>query len=177
MRDIAFIDIETTGLEPDYHDIIEVAAIRLDPVSLEVRTEMAAKVRPENPHRIDPMAIEVNQYSPVAWKKARKLQDVLEQLTGILHGCIVAGHNVHFDWSFLLTAYRQFEVVQPEVDYHLLDTASFAWPLVISGVIERPTLRALCDLLGVSNDNAHNALSDARRAMIVYRRLAEIMLE
>lgn len=175
MRAIAFIDIETTGLEADYHDIVEIAAMRIDPSTWEVQTELNVKVHPEHPDRIDPEAVRVNGYSAAHWKDALQLRNALVKLTPMLNGCVIAGHNVHFDWSFLLAAYRRLEVVQPEVDYHLLDTASLAWPLVIAGVIERPTLRALCDLLGVSNNDAHTALGDAYRAMNAYRRLAEIM--
>jgi len=172
MRDIAFIDIETTGLEADYHEIVEIAALRADPSTLDIKGEMNARIHPEHPERCDPEAMQVNRYSAEHWKDAWDLRESLSKLTRVINGCILAGHNVHFDWSFLLAAYRRLEVVQPDVDYHLLDTASFAWPLVIAGVIDKPTLRSLCDLLGVSNDGAHTARGDALRAMGVYRRIA-----
>lgn len=129
MRAMAFIDIETTGLEADYHDIVEIAAVRLDASTWEVQTELNVKVHPEHHDRIDPEVVRINNYSVALWEDALHLRDALVKLTPMLNGCVIAGHNVHFDWSFLLAAYWRHEIVQPEVDYHLLDTASLAWPV------------------------------------------------
>jgi len=171
MRDLTFIDIETTGLEPDYHEIIEVAAVRLSPKTLGIVSQLEFKVRPEHPERCEPQAIQKNNYSTEDWKNALPLIEVLQKLTPVLHGSILAGHNVFFDWSFLHEAYRRTQTVNPDVDYHMVDTVSLAWPLVVAGVIEKPTLRMLCDGFSISNEGAHTAGHDVRRTIEVYKHL------
>lgn len=175
MRDLAFIDVETTGLEPDYHEVIEVAAVRLDPRTLDIQVEMDAKVRPDRPERAEREALEQNGYTPEDWTDARPLVEVLAQLTPVLSGCCLAGHNVGFDWAFLRSSYRRVDALQPDVDYHFVDTASLAWPLVAAGLIERPKLEALCNHFGISNEGAHSAPADVRRTIEVYRRLMPML--
>lgn len=171
MRDLAFIDVETTGLDPDYHEIIEVAVARLDPRTLEIRAELDAKVRPGRPERAEPEALRLNGYTALRWADARAAGEVLQRLTPILNGCILAGHNVPFDRAFLLAAYRRASKTLPDLDYHVVDTASLAWPLVVAGLVDSLRLRVVCEHLGISNQGEHSSATDVRRTIEVYRRL------
>jgi len=175
VRPLAFIDCETTGLDPERHEIIEVAAARLDPGTLEIHAELDAKVKPEHPERAEPEALRHNGYTPERWANASPVAEVLDRLTPVLDGCILAGHNVPFDRAFLREAYRRAERPFPEVDYHVVDTASLAWPLVVAGVIDSLRLRVICEHLGISNQGEHSATTDVRRTIDVYRRLMPVL--
>jgi len=171
MRDLVFVDVETTGLEADYHEIIEVAATRVDPRTLAVKDELEAKVRPEHPERAEPEALRKNGYTPELWADASTLGEVLDRLTPVLNGGMLAGHNVAFDRGFLEASYRRAERSYPDLDYHLMDTVALAWPLVAAGLIEAPKLRLVCEHLGISNEGEHSAGTDVRRTIEVYRSL------
>lgn len=177
MRDLVFIDCETTGLEPDYHEIIEIAAARVDPGTLVIRREMDAKIQPAHPERVDPEAVRKNGYTPDRWLDALSLDEALDRLSPILNGAVLAGHNVAFDRMFIEAAYHRAEQILPDIDYHLVDTASLAWPLVVAGIIERPSLRFLCEHFGISNEGAHSAPADVRRTIAVYRELMSLFGE
>ena len=51
---IAFVDLETTGLDPSRHDIIEIGIVRVDARTLEVLDEYEALVAPKPPASAPP---------------------------------------------------------------------------------------------------------------------------
>lgn len=171
MRDLAFIDVETTGLEPDYHEIIEVAVARVDAKTLTITAEFDCKVRPKHPDRAEPEALRINGYSPERWSDALSQTHAIGQISPLLSGCILAGHNTSFDRSFIEAAFKRSGKTLPDLDYHVIDTVSLAWPLIVAGAIEKPKLRFLCEHLGISNQGEHSAPADVRRTIEVYRRL------
>jgi DNA polymerase-3 subunit epsilon len=171
MRDLAFLDVETTGRSPRHHEILELAVARVEPRSLSIVTALDAKVLPEDLGRAEPEALQVNGYTAARWWNARPLTAVLAQITPVLEGCMVAGHNVWFDWAFLCEGFHRTRCPLPAMDYHLVDTASLAWPLVAAGLVPEPRLEVLCDYFGISNRGAHSARRDVERTIAVYRRL------
>ena len=51
MKDLVFVDVETTGLDPDRHELIEVAAVRVHPHTLEPLDHLSVRVVPERLER------------------------------------------------------------------------------------------------------------------------------
>lgn len=100
LKALAFVDLETTGLEPACHDILEVAVLRVDAHTLEVVGQYNALVAPERLQDARPEALEVCGFSEAAWAKAVPLRVALEAVAPLLEGALVAGHNVGFDWGF-----------------------------------------------------------------------------
>lgn len=174
--DIAFIDVETTGLDPDVHELIEVAAIRVDWTTLQlVAVPVTAKIRPKRLDLADPGALEVNGYSDEAWADAVELGEALGRIAPVIEGAMIAGHNPFFDWSFLERGYACAGLPLPQVDYHRLDTASLAWILATEANAS-VSLDAACGALGVKRPTPHAALSDAMASLEVARGVSEIFL-
>ena len=171
MRPLAFIDLETTGLDPARHEIIEIGVVRVHGGSLETLAEAEVRVRPERIEAADPAALRLNGWSEDGWKDAVPLAEALSRIAEPLEGAVLAGHNVWFDRAFLDAAWRSTGVTQPEMDHHVLDTATLAWPLLACGLIPSVSLKDLCPALGVDRDEAHRALADARCSLQVARRL------
>ena len=170
-RALVFVDVETTGLDPFEHAIVEVAALKVDPATFGILDRFESRVRPPADAALDPAALRVNGYTPDAWAGAPPEAEVMPKLADVLRGSVVAGHNVAFDWAFVRAALRRTGVALVDVDHHLLDTASLAWPLLRRGRVPSLSLRALCDHFRVPNDGAHRALADVLRTVRLYRHL------
>lgn len=171
MRPLAFIDIETTGLDPERHEIIEVAAVRVDPRTLAELEDLSVQVRPRRPDDADPTALALVGYSPDAWTDAVDLADALARIKPLLDGAVLAGHNVAFDRSFLSRAWAEAGSRPDDLDHHLLDTATLAWPLLVAGAVDSLSLGPVCAALGIDREQEHRALADARASLEVARRL------
>lgn len=171
MRPLAFVDVETTGLDPTRHEIIEIGVVAADPRTLETRGMLDVRVRPARIDDADPAALRINGWSVDAWKDAVPLDIALVRVKPLLDGALLAGHNVSFDRAFLDAAWRATGVAAPDVDHHVLDTATLAWPLHAAGVVESLSLGVVCKALGIDLEQPHRALADAQRSLEVARRL------
>jgi DNA polymerase-3 subunit epsilon len=125
---IAFVDLETTGLDSRRHEIVEVAVIRVEARSLEVISACEVRVQPTRLQDAEAEALAVSGFSLADWAQASSLEVAMARISPLLEGALVAGHNVGFDWAFLEAGFRHVGLRCPEVDHHRLDTASLAWP-------------------------------------------------
>jgi DNA polymerase-3 subunit epsilon len=171
VKPLAFIDLETTGLDPARHEILEIAVVRADPFTLAEWGEVSIKVAPEHLEDADPESLAVCGYSPAEWASALPLDEALSGIASHLDGAILAGHNVPFDKSFLVAGWTRTGLNPPPLDYHALDTAALAWPLYAAGTLHSLSLGPLCKHLGIDRPSPHRALTDARAALDVARRL------
>ena len=71
-HNLAFIDIETTGLSPLKHEIIEIGCVLVSP-DLKVLEEFELKIKPENIEAADPLSLKINHYNERDWQKALTL--------------------------------------------------------------------------------------------------------
>ena len=147
---LAFVDIETTGLEPHKHEIIEVAIITKE------RT-YHVKVSPQFIEFADQRALEINGYTPEEWIDSVPSKVVACELSDILNNKIIVGHNPKFDMSFIRELWELHECT-PYVSSRYIDTVQLArehlpqCPQYKLDVIRR--------YLGWSLVGAHSALKD-----------------
>jgi DNA polymerase III epsilon subunit family exonuclease len=172
-ENLAFIDIEATGLDVNKHEIIEIGCVLTTP-NLEVIEEFELKVKPERIEDADPVSLKVNGYEESRWIFAQTLPDAMKVLAPKIEGAIMVGHNMPFDLSFLDAAFSKIGLKNP-LHYHRLDTISIAWAkLHREADLEHFSLRELCVRFGIKNENAHTALSDARATYELYKKLMEL---
>jgi DNA polymerase-3 subunit alpha (Gram-positive type) len=168
MRDLVFLDCETTGLDPTYNESIEWAAIRETRDGQE--TTFEARVKPTYPERFHPKAMEVNGYTKEAWETAPPESAVAAGMAKICHNAILVAHNVAFDEGFL-TAFLAKHGLKPSWHYHKVDTVGLAWPLYVKGELKSLSLSELCKWAGTSQPEPHKAMTDARCVQMVYHKL------
>jgi len=168
-RPICWIDVETTGLDPQDHDIIEFAGIRED-----TGRTLHMKIWPERPENAHPQALEVTGYSIDAWEEAGavSMADAIPQIATFLHDTILGGQNVSFDENFIKAAIKTYEV-ETRIGYHKLDTVTLALVHLRPLGIRSVSLHTVCQVLGISNRGEHTAMADVRRARAVYRSLLD----
>lgn len=174
----AFIDVETTGLDADIHEIIEIGIILTDRKFNEL-VSFETKVLPLNIEAASARALEINHYDPDVWaKEAVHPHQMILSLNHLLRRTYLAGHNLPFDKKFVEAAYKKaasegIVAVPTWGTYHTLDTVSLAMPLFVNGRIDRLSLDVVCDYFNVKNEKAHSALSDVRATLDVARHLVE----
>ena len=173
---LAFIDIETTGLNPLKHEIIELGCIIADSKTFEVYGKLNFKIKPQFIKKADPKALLVNGYNEADWKDAMPLMKALMFFAEAVEGSTLVGHNIIFDWSFLRIALEN-EMVDKyfKVPKYKIDTISLAWGKIPHSKVQSWSLKTICTYLGIPpEDDTHRALAGAEKCFEVYKKLMEI---
>jgi DNA polymerase-3 subunit epsilon len=158
-------DVETTGSAAGKGDAItEIGALRL--VGGEVVDQFSTLVNPGRP--IDPFVVRLTGITDRMVSDAPSISEVMPRFEEFVEGCVLVGHNVHFDCSFV-TAARGGSPLPNAV----LDTLKLARCLVPG--LKRYRLSALVSHFGVRQAPNHRALSDAAATTEVFRRLLKLL--
>ncbi len=177
-HNLAFIDTETTGTNPDKHEIIELACIIVRQTerdgkgpSIEIIEECEWKIKPEHIENAEEEALRINGYSEVDWMFAVERKKAMEEFAKKTESCIFVSHNLTFDHAFVSKAFEETGV-ESRMHYGKLDTISISFArLYDAPTADKFSLRALCELLKVENTKAHTALADTRALVSVYKKL------
>ncbi len=172
-HNLAFVDIETTGLDVLQHEIIEIGVVITTP-ALKVIEEFELKIKPEHIKNANKTSMKINHYNEEVWQSASSLDKAMKIFAKKVKDCIMIGHNVAFDAGFLEAAFSRLEI-KNSMHYHKLDTVSIAWAkLHREPDLEHFSLRELCVRFGIKNEHSHTALSDARATSELYKKLMSL---
>ena len=158
-------DVETTGSAAGKGGAItEFGALKL--VRGEVVDQFSTLVDPGRP--IDPFVVRLTGITDRMVSDAPSISEVMPRFEEFVEGCVLVGHNVHFDCSFV-TAARGGTPLPNEV----LDTLKLARCLVPG--LKRYRLSSLVSHFGVRQAPNHRALSDAAATTEVFRKLLKLL--
>lgn len=167
-KPLLFIDTETSGLDPEANDILEIALIYVeDGVPVYHYDSLVKMERPENAH---PKALEINGYDAVEWEGAPSIVQVLHEIEPFFKGCVVAGHNPDFDMAFLKASFKRHGI-PVELPYQLIDTTTLAYEHLAPLGLNSLSLVNVAKFLRIPHEHAHTALADAETSMAIYRKL------
>lgn len=162
--ELVAVDLETTGLDPNRDEIIEIGAVRFrDGVIVD---EFTALVDPGRPIPTLITSLTGLRDDDVIGKP--KIASVLPQLLAFVGSSPLLGHNISFDTSFL---YKQ-GILQNNLRIDTYELASVLVPRA-----PRYSLTSLTDMFGLEIGNAHRALHDARATGLLYWLLWQKALE
>jgi DNA polymerase III epsilon subunit family exonuclease len=154
-------DLETTGLDPTRHEIIEIGAIRVNRDS-NAHDTFQALVKPMK--RIPKKITQINGISQdMVDREGEPLETVLRDFVEFIEDLPLVSFNADFDMGFLRNAAKQHNLVIRNRVSCALKMARRAWP-------GRQSYR-LCDLAKdghLSDEDTHRALGDCKRAAFVY---------
>lgn len=175
---IAFVDVETTGLNQDIHEIIElgatIARIR-DDGSFEMTDRVDFKITPKNITLADPQALRVNGYNEGDWLFACSLEEAMKDFAKKTEGCIFAAHNLVFDYAFVQKAFEKTGI-ENKMHFHKMDTISLAFGVLHNqgDDLGKYSLRVLCEKYGIENKHAHSAFADSYATFEVFKKLLKL---
>lgn len=175
---LAFLDVETTGLDPQKHEVIQVGVVLARQIardgnmgpSIEKIEEFEIKIKPERIEDAEEDALRVNGYDEAEWMFAPDLKNAMEFLAKKLEGTVQVSHNLTFDAAFMEKSFERAGMENTMARYKL-DTISIAFARLYNRPDVKYSLRYLCELFQIKNENAHTALADARALYNVYKKM------
>jgi DNA polymerase III epsilon subunit-like protein len=158
---VSFIACGTSGPDPEHHELLEISVVLASAHTFAFSQEATFQIVPKHLANADPKALAACGYDPQDWLDATPLGEALEELTPWLESRALAGHRILLDSSFLRTAYRKTGVCPPRLPRHLLDTATFGWPLLTHGVVRSLSLDDLAAFAQVPRRTTHPTNDDS----------------
>jgi len=188
---ICVIDTETTGLNPEWHEMIQICILPLDS-NIQPRRDVLPfyiELIPEHPERADPKAMEINRlsFAKIAQRglDREKAKDVFEEWAqklklpqtkyGKKKQILPLGQNYPFDMGFI-KAWLGHEMYNQYFHYGFRDTKIVATYLNDRAAMHaekipfnKLSLGSLAKKLNVTHEKAHDALSDCQTTAEIYR--------
>jgi len=162
-KPLIFVDVETTGLDPQVQEIIEFAAVRDD-----TGESFETKIKPSRIETASEYALKLNGYNEEDWANAPTMAEILPHIVEFLEGVVIAGQNPRFDASFINAASKEHGI-DLRVDYHVIDVATLTYEHLFPCGIESLSLKNVCEFLGVAPEpSVHRALNGALTAQRIY---------
>lgn len=161
------VDVETTGIDPEFDRMIEIGAFR--PETGEVFRTLV------NPGR--PLTSRITELTGITDEMLLGQPSEDEAIRSFRafagEDRILLGHNIPFDHSFLVQAMRRSGL--DEIAWEGIDTLKIA--RVLCAELPSRKLEALCEHFGLTNERAHRAFEDAAVTYQLYRKLEEMAKE
>lgn len=134
---LAHIDVETTGLLPGYHEMIDIGIVMTN-LEGDILDSLFLRIQPKYPERLAPKAFEVNAFDPKRWKELGALSPTaavdsiisFHERAASDKQVLMVAYNSHFDAAFLDHLFRSVNKTWRELYYYfILDIPSMAWGL------------------------------------------------
>ncbi|MFH0853598.1 MAG: 3'-5' exonuclease [bacterium] len=163
---LVIVDVETTGMNPNEgHSVIEVAGQKIQ--GEEILSTFESLIRISKLLPAESQAIHGITDEMLA-ESGRPVLDVFNEFREFTNGCVLVGHNIGFDMSFINSEYSRLE--QPHLENETLDTLALAKRYLI---IPSYSLKNVAAYLKVSQPEAHRALADVDVTRQVLLKLIE----
>lgn len=182
---LAHIDVETNGLVPGWHEMIDIGLVMTD-LDGSVIDSLFVRVQPEHPERTSPGAVAVNAYDHAKWDSLGALGPVeavdrilaFHQRVAGTKNVLMVAHNCQFDAAFLDHLFRRANHSWREMYfYYVLDIPSMLW-----GLGERDlTASKLLERYGIEDEphvaEYHTGITGAMVNVRVYQALQRLRAE
>ena len=163
LTDATFVvyDLETTGIQANYTEIIEIAACKVRNGVIIDEFDTYVNPRKEIPEKITELTSITNDDV----RNAPYIEEALENFRNFYSGCIMVAQNASFDNSHL---YRNLKKIgYTDKNLPTIDTLQLA-RVKYNTKLKKFNLDALCKLFGVTLENHHRAIYDARATAEVF---------
>lgn len=169
------VDIETTGLKPEYAEIIELGAVMYEHGVETGRFSSLIK-----PRRLQPEGVYVNAFisdltgiTDEMLKDAPDIESVLPEFESFLGGAYIMGYNVSFDVNFIYDNFTRY--LNKPLKNDFIDVLRLARKVLRD--MPRHGLKNITDYYGIDHTNAHRAVADCIATQQCYLRLKEDILK
>ena len=161
------VDLETTGLSPAEHEIIEIGAIKVNKQQIVERFHALVKTKAKIPKTITALT---GLSDEILQREGRELVDILPEFFAFADDLPVVSHNADFDYGFLRAACENCGL--PLFSNKCIDTLALARRLVDN--VQNYKLTTLLKYFGIESDSAHRSMEDCCHTKQLYEKLIEI---
>ncbi|RCW51570.1 MULTISPECIES: PolC-type DNA polymerase III [unclassified Halanaerobium] len=162
-------DLETTGLNPSQHEIIEIGAVKFK--NGEIIDKFNTFVNAKN--KIPSKITEITGIKEEMLKAAPSLKEAVNKFLEFADNSVLVAHNADFDYGFIRSALQNLNIKKDE--FTVLDTLSLSRALVKD--IKNYKLNTLSDYFAVDLKNHHRALDDALATAEILANLLKLLKE
>lgn len=162
-EDYVALDLETTGLDPEWDSIIEIGMVRVR--RGEVVAEYSTLVNPGMP--IDDFIAELTGITNDMLAAAPALPEVLPAARDFLGDDIILGYNINFDINFIYDN-CEYQGLKP-VSNGYIDTMRISRRVLPD--LKHHRLGDIVNALGVDHAQAHRAIGDCHATIGCYKAL------
>lgn len=164
LRSYVAYDLETTGLDVEKDQIIEVGAIKV--VDGRLVQEFTCIV---NPHRqLNPYIVELTGITQDMVNAGYEKRPVVEEFIKFCEGFDVLGHNLMFDYKFMKAAAVSLKC---PFEKNGVDTLFIAKKTLQT--LKSKKLGNICEYYGYTNKSAHRAIHDAKATAYIYEEMVK----
>ena len=173
MKNITWVDLETTGLDRDAHTIIEIAIVTTDWKG-NILDQWATKIRPTPKElaQASPKALEINGYTEKNWVDAMSPKEALVEIENRLrNSSIMGGQNIGgFDVPFL-NSWLKKRGSGVRAGRRSIDTMTLIIEHLFPCGQTSASLVNARKALSIETGVAHTALADILATIEVYKKL------
>ena len=159
-------DCETTGLDPEKDQIIEIAAVKFN--FKQTFESMEHLIDPQCP--IPPSTIKIHHITDEMVKGSPSIAEVLPQYLQFLHGHILIGHTIYFDIAIVKNAAKQAKIPSNLSSQPYIDTLRLAR---LYGESPINSLEMLRSHFNIKPTGAHRAMNDVKANIEIFKHLSK----
>lgn len=168
-NDFIVLDLETTGLDSNYDEIIEFAAIKIQ--NGEISDTFETLIKPNQV--ISEFITNLTGISNKMVSNAPHLPDVLPQIYDFIGNDIIIGHNVNFDINFLYDDFDFF--LKKPLSNNFIDTMRLSRKAFPN--LPHHRLIDIAEHFSISPNGYHRALSDCQTTYDCFVKIKEYVSE
>ena len=166
LKSYVCFDLETTGLDPLYNEIIEIGALKVR--DGKVAERFMEFIHPQE--EISPMITNLTGITNEMVANARPADTVISDFLEFCEDDVLIGHNVGFDYSFMKSGASNLGLTFEKFG---IDTFKIAQRTLKS--LPSKSLSSLCEYYQIENKAAHRAYYDALATAKLYQTLAHYL--
>ena len=159
------LDIETTGLDPERDEIIEIGALRVIDGQVEDSFSTLVRCEQQVPREITGLT----GISQADVDEGMRLEEAVNSLLRFVRTYPLVMHNAEFDMDFIDVALERFDIDSLENKYY--DTIALAKKKKIGSRGYR--LGDLCSSVGIVVHERHRAIADCELTKELFERLLD----
>lgn len=163
LRSYIAFDLETTGLDPEQNEIIEIGALKVR--DGKIKDRFMTFIRPTE--SISAVITNITGITNEMVADAPKASEAVPEFAAFCEEDVLIGHNIMFDYKFTKKSASAYECA---FEHQGIDTLKIARKVHSS--LESRSLGSLCSHYDIENKAAHRAYHDALATAKLYQMMA-----